>query len=676
YIPEVYAASNETLIYDFLTNTLHFNAAQACGVLANIYEESRFIPTAYGIDVDGLPSYGLCQWHAGRIDSLKDYCASNGLDYTTVNGQMSYLVYELNNSEKYAYTKILGIPNTADGAYDAGYNWSKYFERGVSSLHERRGNLSRGTYWTKYGSSGGEVVYATITEGDYYIRNNSTGKYLTVPSKQQSNGTDLGVASLEANNYFKINVKKQTYGYVLKPKYTTSHVANVYATIVQSGKRVTLYEPTGDASQEWYFDATAEGYIIRCVQAPSCVMDLYTKDSKTLVNVTTYNSASASQVWSLVPTAAPGKATPVVTPGLGGETTSITWNDAANCDGYELTIINKSNNTTVVSTSLSTTEYSVILPAGSYSARVDSINSYLSGINGYTTTGDTVSFTVLSPHVHDFTGAEQIITDATCTAAGSKRVYCKDTSCGEFITVEIPIKAHTYNTVFSRPKVDTDGSIVKICSVCGYSYTELSIPHYNGTGPLICVSDCEIPAGKTFTLPVTLKNFSGGTSAVFYLEYDHSKLALISVSPLGTSFSSFSVSSDKITLSLAGSVPSELTVLCRFTANNTPAGNIPVDVTYNSGDVKRSGQNVYPATDAGTVSIVSQTAFFGDANRDGKVNTKDILLIRKFLSSLVSDSDLDYNRADVDGSDSIDYSDVLYLRRYLTSNIDKLPADN
>ena len=107
--PTLYAVSNEEAVYQFLKTEMRLNDAACCGVMANIYGESRFDPSAYCIDVDGLPSFGLCQWHAGRLDQLKDYCKENGLDYNTVSGQMSFLKYELNNTERYAYSMILGL---------------------------------------------------------------------------------------------------------------------------------------------------------------------------------------------------------------------------------------------------------------------------------------------------------------------------------------------------------------------------------------------------------------------------------------------------------------------------------------------------------------------------------------------------------------------------------------
>ena len=53
--------SNEEMIYTFLTEELQLNAAVASGILANLYQESGFEPTASCIDSNHQISYGICQ---------------------------------------------------------------------------------------------------------------------------------------------------------------------------------------------------------------------------------------------------------------------------------------------------------------------------------------------------------------------------------------------------------------------------------------------------------------------------------------------------------------------------------------------------------------------------------------------------------------------------------------
>ncbi len=137
-------------IYNFMRNEMGFNMAAACGVLANIQNESSFNPTASVIDTNGLISFGLCQWNGPRYEALQDYCNERGYDFRTVDGQLKYLKYELETSERRACSMVKNVENTAAGAYLAGYNWARYFERCASVYFEARGNLARDTYWPMY----------------------------------------------------------------------------------------------------------------------------------------------------------------------------------------------------------------------------------------------------------------------------------------------------------------------------------------------------------------------------------------------------------------------------------------------------------------------------------------------------------------------------------------------
>ena len=50
-------ATNERIIMEFCRDNLGTNTAATCGILANIYKESSFNPTASCIDTNGFYSY-------------------------------------------------------------------------------------------------------------------------------------------------------------------------------------------------------------------------------------------------------------------------------------------------------------------------------------------------------------------------------------------------------------------------------------------------------------------------------------------------------------------------------------------------------------------------------------------------------------------------------------------
>lgn len=139
---------NEHTIFNFLTEIMGLNTAAACGVLANIEHESSFNPTVYG---DSGTSYGICQWHNTRFTALKNYCGQIGKEYTTLDGQLWYLKNELESGYKSVLAGIKSVPNTAGGAYEAGYIWCVKFE--IPANKEQRG-VTRGNtakeYFAKY----------------------------------------------------------------------------------------------------------------------------------------------------------------------------------------------------------------------------------------------------------------------------------------------------------------------------------------------------------------------------------------------------------------------------------------------------------------------------------------------------------------------------------------------
>ena len=143
--------ANQDAIYSYLSSQ-GFNDAAISGILANIQHESNFNPNALG---DGGTSYGICQWHSGRWTRLKNYCSQNGLDSTTLDGQLSFLVWELQNNYPSVYNKIISVPNTAQGAYDAAYEWTVHYEipANKESSGNRRGNTAVNNYWSTYGGS-------------------------------------------------------------------------------------------------------------------------------------------------------------------------------------------------------------------------------------------------------------------------------------------------------------------------------------------------------------------------------------------------------------------------------------------------------------------------------------------------------------------------------------------
>ena len=138
--------SNEHAIYAFLTGEMGYNRAAAMGVMANIKYESSYRTDCNG---DGGTSYGLCQWHAGRKTNLINYCTENGLDYTTLEGQLRFFKYEITGRYSSVHAYLKSVENSAEGAYDAGYYFCFNYEAPAArtSQSTKRGNYAKDTLW-------------------------------------------------------------------------------------------------------------------------------------------------------------------------------------------------------------------------------------------------------------------------------------------------------------------------------------------------------------------------------------------------------------------------------------------------------------------------------------------------------------------------------------------------
>lgn len=119
-LPSLRGSSDETI--DFLMDK-GLSQAQAAGVAGNLYHESGFNPTVK--PGDGGTSFGIAQWHNERGTRMKSWTKQNGYDSTTFSGQMEYLWWELQNTEKKALSEL----KKTDDPKDAAFAFAKYFER-------------------------------------------------------------------------------------------------------------------------------------------------------------------------------------------------------------------------------------------------------------------------------------------------------------------------------------------------------------------------------------------------------------------------------------------------------------------------------------------------------------------------------------------------------------------
>ena len=68
-------------------------------------------------------------------------------------------------------------------------------------------------------------------------------------------------------------------------------------------------------------------------------------------------------------------------------------------------------------------------------------------------------------------------------------------------------------------------------------------------------------------------------------------------------------------------------------------------------------------SDASDASDVSREYLLGDANDDGSVDMKDVLLVRKYIAGMVDS--IDKTAADFNGDGEVNMKDVLLIRRFI-----------
>ena len=150
-------------------------------------------------------------------------------------------------------------------------------------------------YYSLVKTSGSSAIsYSTITNGLYYLKNNSTGTYLAVAEGKDANGQAVNLWNKSSS--FRVQITKDTNGYVMRfPGVSSTRVVNQYADAPVSGTKVTLYTYSGSKSQSWRFQKVSGGYVIRSMYNQNLCL---TGNGSSVATVTTYTGAS-NQIWTL-----------------------------------------------------------------------------------------------------------------------------------------------------------------------------------------------------------------------------------------------------------------------------------------------------------------------------------------------------------------------------------------
>lgn len=127
-------SNQQTVCLSLQANNFSENGTIA--LMTNINHESGFDPNALG---DNGTSFGICQWHEGRYANLM---SSYPDSYKTIESQISFLVYELDNGYSSLYN---GLLTGNESASTLTYRFCKEFERPADSeiTCQKRGNNAK-----------------------------------------------------------------------------------------------------------------------------------------------------------------------------------------------------------------------------------------------------------------------------------------------------------------------------------------------------------------------------------------------------------------------------------------------------------------------------------------------------------------------------------------------------
>lgn len=157
-------ASNVDEIYAYLRDQ-GFTHAGACGIMGNLQQESNFNPTCSTGSYHGIEQIGFERWAACQA-----YCSTNGLDYNSIAGQISYLVYELTSSSSKGSigkrSTLVSILQSTDDVQKAAETFCVGVERcvyGSDAYHYKA------EYWPY--SSGTTYLYQQMTKRVNYAQN-------------------------------------------------------------------------------------------------------------------------------------------------------------------------------------------------------------------------------------------------------------------------------------------------------------------------------------------------------------------------------------------------------------------------------------------------------------------------------------------------------------------------
>ena len=292
----------------------------------------------------------------------------------------------------------------------------------------------------------------------------------------------------------------------------------------------------------------------------------------------------------------------------------------------------------------------------------------------------------------------ETIIPATCEHKGYVKYICS--ICGDTYTEsEIPPALHNWGdwTVTTEPTCFSEGVETRVCANDATHIETRAIPatgnHFfeNGvcttpgctaidpdfigpTTPHFAVSSATARAGQQVKLTVSVVNNPGIATAVLKLVYDKNVLTLTDAEN-GELFSDLTVGLRCVLDNYPDVTDDGVAMTLTFTVSpDAAAGQYTVKAVSN--DISNAElEDVVINFAAGVVTVVDDEVVYGDVNGDGSVNTKDLIMLRKYISNLDDETGISIidvaDGADANADGTVSLKDLVLLRKYIADYDDE-----
>ena len=228
---------------------------------------------------------------------------------------------------------------------------------------------------------------------------------------------------------------------------------------------------------------------------------------------------------------------------------------------------------------------------------------------------------------------------------------------------------NTTSVPATQPGATTPGYTAGVyCNDCQtYISGHVEVPPTGGSNedsPAIIVESATARAGKTVTVNVVLKNNPGFAGLNVYLTYSD-KLNLVSAenkTPL-----TFTNGKTMVWDGISDYTEDGILLVLTFEVDDdTEAGEYSVKVNFIEAYTSELDDVNFVCSD-GIIEVVD--FLYGDANGDRAINTKDIILLRKYVADkdpVTGESGIVVDLgADANGDGTINTKDIILLRKYV-----------